>query len=271
MQAASTPRALAAAWVLDATAALEYGDAAARSSRAPGDVDRDVEIVIDDAKPSSVPRPRAAGRRSARRERKAPIGNNEAEALLREIAEKFERLGDLDLYALLGVAPDAEASDIKRAYHQAAKTLPPRRPGAFRPRRRDAREGEQGLRRDRQGARRALRSASDAATTTPSVRTRDTDLDADRLAQAETLYRKAEILLRQGNFKGALEFLQPAVDLWPEECTYQSALGWALYKKPPSEPEAALEHLERALRIDPNDAETEFRLGIVRRSLGRAE
>jgi tetratricopeptide (TPR) repeat protein len=272
VQAASTPRALAAAWVLDATAALEYGDQPARSSQAPGDVDVDVdvEIVIDDAKPSTAPSPAQPAAAGPGSERKAPVGHDQAEALRREIAEKFERLEDLDCYALLGVVPTAEASDIKRAYHQAAKTY---HPDAL------ARSGLDAEAREKAnkvfaeiGKAHAVLSDPERRRDYDAVRaTRDTDLDANRLAQAETLFRKAQILLQQGNFKGALEFLQPAVDLWPEECTYQSALGWALYKKPPSEPEAALEHLERAQRIDPNDPETEFRLGIVRRSLGRAE
>jgi tetratricopeptide (TPR) repeat protein len=270
VQAASTPRALAAAWVLDATAALEYGDQAVRSSQAPGEAERDVEIVIDGAKPSTAPSPAQPAAAAPRSERKAPVGNDHAEVLLREIAEKFERLEDLDSYALLGVAPNAEASDIKRAYHQAAKAY---HPDAL------ARSGLDAEVREKAnkvfaeiGKAHAVLSDPERRRDYDAVRaTRDTDLDANRLAQAETLFRKAEILLQQGNFKGALEFLQPAVDLWPEDYSYQSALGWALYKKPPSEPEAALEHLERAQRIDPNDAETEFRLGIVRRSLGRDE
>jgi tetratricopeptide (TPR) repeat protein len=270
VQAANTPRALAAAWVLDATAALEYADQAARSSQAPGDVDCDVEIVIGDAKPSGAPSPAQPAAAGPGSERKAPVGNDQAKALLREIAERFERLGDLDSYALLGVAPNAEASDIKRAYHQAAKTY---HPDAL------ARAGLDAEAREKAnkvfaeiGKAHAVLSDPERRRDYDAVRaTNDTDLDANRLAQAETLFRKAEVLLQLGNFKGALEFLQPAVDLWPEECTYQSALGWALYKKSPSEPEAALEHLERARRIDPNEAETEFRLSIVRRSLGRAE
>jgi tetratricopeptide (TPR) repeat protein len=263
VQAASTPRALAAAWVLDATAALEYGDQAASSNQASGDV----EIVIDAEKPSTAPRPAAAAPGSGHKDH---VVNPQAEPLLREIEEKFERLGDLDSYALLGVAPYAAASDIKRAYHQAAKTY---HPDAL------ARSGFGAEVREKAnkvfaeiGKAHAVLSDPERRRDYDAVRaTRDTDLDANRLAQAETLFRKAEILQRQGNFKGALEFLQPAVDLWPEECTYQSALGWALYKKPSSEPEAALEHLERAQRIDPNDPETEFRLAIVRRSLGRTE
>ena len=55
-------------------------------------------------------------------------------------------------------------------------------------------------------------------------------IDTERLANAESLYRKGEILLRRGNFKAAVEFLRPAVELWPDEAEYCSALGWALYQ-----------------------------------------
>ena len=77
--------------------------------------------------------------------------------------------------------------------------------------------------------------------------------------------------MRQGNFRGAFDFLKPAVELWPDECAYQSALGWTYYKKTPSEPEAARTHLERALAIDAEDGVTLFRLGVVLRALGQAE
>ena len=96
-------------------------------------------------------------------------------------------------------------------------------------------------------------------------------IDANRLANAENFYRKGEILMRQGNFRGAFEFLKPAVDLWPDECAYQSALGWTYYKKTPSEPEVARQHLERALTLDAEDGVTLFRLGVVLRALGQAE
>jgi tetratricopeptide (TPR) repeat protein len=85
---------------------------------------------------------------------------------------------------------------------------------------------------------------------------------------AETLYRKGEILLGQGNFKGALEYLQPAVEIYPKECDYQSALGWVLYKKMPSEPELAKTHLEHAVNLDPDNGIALFRLSVVLRAMG---
>src|SRR5262249_4443120 len=92
-------------------------------------------------------------------------------------------------------------------------------------------------------------------------------LDADRIANAETNYRKGEILVRQGNFRGAIDYLRAAVELWPEEPEYQSALGWALFKKTPSEPKAAREHLERAVALGAQDATAQTRLATVLREL----
>ena len=92
----------------------------------------------------------------------------------------------------------------------------------------------------RRSARRTPRSRipSDGARYDEERRGGGSGIDANRLANAENFYRKGEILMRQGNFRGAFEFLKPAVELWPDECAYQSALGWTYYKKTPSEPEA---------------------------------
>ena len=45
-------------------------------------------------------------------------------------------------------------------------------------------------------------------------------------------------------------------------------MGWALYKKSPSDPKAAREHLEKALVLDDKDAIHHFRYGMVLRALG---
>jgi tetratricopeptide (TPR) repeat protein len=71
-----------------------------------------------------------------------------------------------------------------------------------------------------------------------------------------------------GDFRGALEYLAPAVEIWPEDGAYQSALGWALYKQAASDPKTAREHLARAIELAPRDAVAHFRLGMVLRALG---
>ena len=96
-------------------------------------------------------------------------------------------------------------------------------------------------------------------------------IDAERLASAESMFRKGEVLLRSGNFAGAIEFLRPAVELWPDESDYCSALGWALYRKMPSEPVLARKQLERAVELAPESATAIHRLSIAIRSLGENE
>ena len=93
-------------------------------------------------------------------------------------------------------------------------------------------------------------------------------LDAERLAKAETLYRKGEFLMRSGKFKDAIEFLRLAIKLWPDEADYQAGLGWSLFKKLPPETEAACGHLEQAVKLNPESAQAWFHLSLVLRELG---
>jgi tetratricopeptide (TPR) repeat protein len=268
VQAARTPRGLAALWVLDAAGALAYRDAAKPEAEVGAPEAPEIEIVTTEAPSPARARPAAPAASSQR----AP-SEKEARAtaeLRREIGEKHARLSELDFYQLLGVAKDCDAAAIKHAYHVAAKTYHP-----------DT-LARSGLEADaRAEANRVFAEISKAhATLSDPSRRRNYDaeraggvsgIDANRLANAESLYRKGEILMRQGNFKGAFDFLKPAVELWPDECAYQSALGWTYYKKMPSEPELARQHLERALALDGDDGVTLFRLGVVLRSLGQTD
>jgi tetratricopeptide (TPR) repeat protein len=77
--------------------------------------------------------------------------------------------------------------------------------------------------------------------------------------------------MRAGNFRGALEYLERAVALWPDEADYQAALGWALHRKEPSESERGFSYLERALALGTEQAVWWLRASVVARELGRAE
>lgn len=256
VQAARTPLALAACWVLHAAGGLAFTQAPA-SAGGPSEV----ELVVAGSAP--VRSEAAAAKNPARR----PLDPHALETLGAEIAERFERLGDLDHYALLGVARSADAASIKAAYHRAAKAY---HPDAL------ARAGLDGETRARASrvfaeigkAHAVLADSARRRAYDESLTRQGDEVDADRLANAETNYRKGEILVRQGNFRGAVDYLRAAVDLWPEEAAYQSALGWALFKKTPSEPGAAREHLEQALRLDARDAVSLSRLAAVLRALG---
>jgi tetratricopeptide (TPR) repeat protein len=258
IQGARTPRALAAAWVLDAAGALAYGNEAERQ-----DPTREtaIEILRVDA-PEDSDQP---GRAAAAQEQE-PAGAKD-DGLRAEIASRLARLDELDHYALLGVASDASTAEIRKAYLDAARRY---HPDTL------SRAGLDAEARAQAGKVFAAISRAQATLVDPARRraydtalaSDESDLDAERLAAAETNYRKGEILLRQGNFRGALDYLRAAAELWPEEAAYQAALGWALYKKAPSEPEQARVHLERACALAPQHAQSAFWLASVLKALG---
>jgi tetratricopeptide (TPR) repeat protein len=197
-----------------------------------------------------------------------PRSNARSEQLRAEIAALVANLGELTHYSALGIDEDANAVQIKKAYFKAAKKYHP--DGLARLDLDDIRdqaaqvfarisEAFEILSND---TKRAAYDSNDGQTT---------EIDTARLGQAETSFRKGEILVKMGNFGGALEYLEPAVDLWPEEPAYQAELGWALFKQPRSDPMRAREHLEIANGQQPDDALLLFRLGLVLSSLGESD
>lgn len=261
LQHARTPRAMAAAWLIDAIRAVDYGTPE-REKEAEESGDLEVEIVLTDVTPAS---PAAAAATPGASAGPVTAGMNEVLAL--EVSQKYVRLDELDYYALLGIDRDAAPAAVKRAYLDAAKRF---HPDAL------ARAGLDRETREKAGRVFAAIGKAHAVLADPkrrhsydaSLDSDETDLDAERLAAAETNYRKGEILMRQGNFRGALEFLRPAVELWPEDATYQGSLGWALFKAAPSDPVRAREHLERALALEPRHVEVAHRLSLVLKALG---
>jgi len=263
------PSSLAAAFVIDAAGAVTWHDrplerAAEPSSGPRGPAPPEFEIVVGGAPsaaagraPAPKPKPAAAAARAA--------PSREIEALRARILELYSKLASIDHYEMLGVERGAIKEAIKRAYFGAAKRF---HPDAL------AQLGLSDLREPANAVFARLAQAHEVLSDPARRREYDEglrgaqDAEAARVVQAEALYRKGEVLLRAGNFASALEFLAPCVQLWPEECAYQSALGWALYKRTPSDPKAARSHLERAIALDPRDAVAHFRLGLVLRSLG---
>ncbi len=261
LQSASSPRVLASLWVLDASRALDYPEPVRREPPKTAGDEADVEIVFGGTDTGADPDP-AASRPTADAD---PERSTAVESLRQEVLERHGRLGELDHYGVLGVARDADAAAVKRAYFAAAKRYHPDALASL---------GLEAVRSEANAL--FARVAKAYATLSDPQRRRDYDAelegavatDANRLANAESLYRKGEILLRRGDFAGALQFLKPAIDLWPEDAAYQSAVGWALFKSSPADTEQAQAHLEQAVALDGANATALFRLGAVQKSLG---
>jgi tetratricopeptide (TPR) repeat protein len=246
--------------VLDAARALEY-----REDQPTVDREAPAEIEIEvTRRPGTAVRTQAEAKPDPGREQGLDA------VLAQEIEEKSSQLHHLDHYRMLGIESDAALDAIRRAYLGAAKRY---HPDAL------ARAGVDAETRQRAGKVFGAIGRAHSVLSDPQRRREydahlasdESDIDAERLAAAETNYRKAEILMRTGHFRGALEYLQPAVELWPEESAYQAALGWALFKKVPSEPETARSHLERAHAQNAEDPQVAFWLGTVLKALGEAD
>ena len=259
---------IAALWVLEFCGALAWSDepsaagAEPEGAAAPPSNEPLIEIEVAEAQARAV-EDEGASARAAR----TATDDARAAGLEAEIAEKRRRLGELDHYALLGLARNAGPADVKRAYLKAAKRF---HPDAL------SRLGLEASKRDANELFAAITRAHEVLSDASRRREYDAQLaghvqiDADRVAQAETLYRKAELLMRAGQFQAALDLAQGAVALWSEDAAYQGALGWCLFKKTPPDPARAREHLEKAVALDPRDAVAHLRLGIVLRAAGDA-
>lgn len=261
LQDGSSVEALAAAWVVDAAGAVEWCDPKPGGDGDDSEPEIELELLFGDGPAAETGRKRDA----PASKRGAPVDDGEIAALRSEVLERHGALGELDHYGVLGVPHDAPPDTIKSAYLKAAKRFHP-----------DALAG-QGLGDVRSEATALFARVARAYATLSDPQARrnyDAELaghataDADRIANAEALFRKGEILLKAGDFGGALPFLEPAVDLWPEDPAYRSALGWALFKKNPPDSATAREHLEKSVELDDRDAKAWFRLGHVLRDLG---
>jgi len=189
-----------------------------------------------------------------------------AGAMRKEVLERLEILDDLSHYELLGVPADAEKGAIRKAYFAAAKRYHPDALTSMGLN--DIKDEANTVFSRIAGANEILSDAEKRRNYDAALGGGEAEIDVNALAQAETMYRKSEILVRMGDFRGALEFLRPCVSLWPDECVYQSALGWALYKQPQPELDAAREHLEQAVELDADDATAHLRLSVLLREMG---
>lgn len=260
---AGDPLAAATLWTLLHAGVLRTLDPDARGASEASLLEFDVEVELTAAPVEAVDS--AAMRDPFLRREK---GASKAEAFRNEMDALLERLSDLDHYQALGLEQDASPNLIKKAYFTAAKKYHP-----------DA-LARMGLDELKEPAARVFARIAEAFETLSDPDKRAAydagahevaQIDTARLAQAETSFRKGEILLKMGNFDGALEYLEPAVELWPEEPAYQASLGWALFRQPRRDVERAIQHLDLAAQKAPDDAVILYRLGLALRSAGEEQ
>ena len=242
LREARHPHAHAALWLLDACGALSYQDARTGGAvtEAPRANGPEIEVVVAgrDARASE-----ASAARTEQTQRD-PARDAAAAALREEVSALHARLGELDLWQVLGVPRGASAADVKRAYLKAAKRLHPdhlMRLGLH-----DLKEVANEVFTQIARAHEVLSDPDERARYEEST-VGVSETEALLAAQAEQLYQRGEMLMRAGNFRGAAEFLEKAVQTYAAEPDYHAALAWALHRRTPPDNARALEHFERAL------------------------
>ncbi|MET0790805.1 MAG: DnaJ domain-containing protein [Polyangiaceae bacterium] len=221
------------------------------------------------------PRPNAsvdASRLSSQPPVPAPAPRVESPELVAFKAEVRERAahGNANYYELLGVAPDAIPSVIQAAFFQLAKKWHPDRLG---PDLADVRDLATKVF--------ARMSEAHQILSDPSRRKEYDDLRKDggggaeeqeevqRVLRAATAFQKAEVLMKRNNNVAALEEARRALELDPTQADYIALLAWVESTQLNPNLEEILARIEKAQRMEPNNARIRWYRGSVLKRLGR--
>lgn len=220
---------------------------------------------------SRAPQPRRNGTPTAM--------TNEVELLIKQRLAILDSGGDH--YMLLGIAREATASHVQKAYFGLARQLHPDRLSAL------------GIVDEDRNAQRLFAQVNTAFAVLGDAKKREAYLDildrggeqavrleqqaaeemAERVLESEEAFRKGEAALRRDQIPLAIKELERAVALNGDESDYQAMLAWARFCAAPDKM-AVAQATKRALRsaIDkspPTTVTGRFYLGRVERMLGR--
>jgi tetratricopeptide (TPR) repeat protein len=199
-----------------------------------------------------------------------------------EILAEIDRLLDLALkkdstyFDILGVQEKTLPDKVKKVYFKYAKKFhPDAKPDLFRG---EVKDKVEDLFTKVSEAYNTLADPELRADYIKMIKSRVSKEDmemAQRAIEAEQELQKAEILLRKGSWAQAVEGLERAVKLQPDEPEYQMYLAWANYKsKGPGELSKSLKIIKQALDKRPKAADGYFFMGHLEKdsgNLNRAE
>lgn len=228
-----------------------------------------VRLAAEDKKPTDLRETPAETEGAKAGSGTAP--SEEAAALLESFQTKNH-------FEVLGVARNASTMEIKNAYFALAKKHHPDRAG-FQPGSPERKKIEDLFAR--------ISEAHGALTNDAARKEYEATLDlaqsglaggaeVNRILESEIAYQKAIILVRKGDFTGAIDFLRQAIGLYDKEPEYHLLLGWALYRaasknKDVQGAKTGKTEIEKALARNERLSQGHFYLGLIAKSEGDIE
>ena len=200
---------------------------------------------------------------------KRDLAQPERDALEKDVEDLVRKNEIADLYEILSVASDADAEDIRSAYHALARKYHPDRfqSAEYSP---SLKQGVETLFTQIVGAYSTLGNV-DARARYDETRRRDTGgavagghtraaEDAEREKMSEALFKAGFSAIQRGDFEKAVEHLKECVWLRPDVDRFHHFLGLAQSEVPRYRKEAE-RHLLRAIELNHAGSESYLALG----------
>ena len=186
-----------------------------------------------------------------------------ANALRREIIEKFDGLDEATHYVVLGVTQDAEADQIREAYFQLAKVFHPDRASALGLR--DVVDKAEEIFTRVSEAHNVLSDDSSRTEYNEKLEGKDTRSDVLNAVEAEFIFQKGVFHFRKKDYKSALRYFEEAYKLNAKEGEHLAYMAWSIYSDPSRDRmrtwDTVMDQMEKALTISPNSATCHYFMG----------
>ncbi len=187
-----------------------------------------------------------------------------------ELRAMLERMRSQDHFEILSVPRDATTAEIRKAFMRKAKIYHPDKVGVD--------SGTMG-----EVASELFALISDAHQLLADEHERqdylekleagtlgqDDGASVKRILSAEALFKKGDELVRARRYGEALEALQEAIDLDPEEGEFHALYGWAAFlvnRQDDAGRATALEHLQKSIALAPKSPSGYYYLGLARKA-----
>lgn len=236
--------------------------------------------IVPAAVPSFVTDPGVnGGRRSLMPELSAVVStsklSNDESQVREKLAKKLSDLRQRDLFGVLGLAPDANREEVKRAYFGLAKEFHPDR--HFHSSSAEVRALAQQI---YELISQAHDTLSDTAERERYLRElakgkkRELGDEVSKILAAEGRFQKGEELMRARLYDDAHRCFDEAIRLYGEEGEFHAWWGWSLFQTNPKDAasvERALSALEKAISLNPKVDKSYLFLGYLHKALGRPD